>query len=453
MVVGGHNMHEPLQLLLLNAFFLLAPLFLVQQFEDHPVFLKHKNALSFLAGAFIVIASMSFPIRVSPEFYIDLRWVPLLLTHVYVGYVLSVPLAILILAYRLLALGGDGAFMAYVALFVFLIPPKLFLRPKWRVRRKMLTSGALTAGYGLACTVALYLTGSRDSMTLDWVVPLFSIQLLVTAAITALLEHWTWKDETKLKQRQLLAEKLEKFDLVSQLAASVSHEVRNPLTVTRGFLQLMRSGGQSERERQQYIALAMEELDRAQSIIADYLSFAKQDPTSGKLTVFDAGSELAQIANVIKPYALIYSVLIETELEADCRILGHAGKFHQCVVNLCKNAIEAMPRAGTVRIALSRDAGATEALLTIQDEGVGMDRRQIERIGTAYATTKENGTGLGLSVVCRVVEEMGGRIRFASEVGRGTTVYVHLPLETPERLRWEESYGALEPGLPIGTGA
>ena len=443
-------MYEPLQLLLLNAFFLIAPLFLMQQIDDRTFIHKHRNVVGLLSAACIVVACMSFPIRISPDFIIDLRWIPLYLVHIYLGPIVSIPLLGFIAGYRLAVFGLDGAFMLFALTVVFLIPPKLFRRATWSVRRKSVASAAIAIAYGLVCSALMYSAGYV--MEAGWSVPLSLVQPTVAATMTLLIENWLRKDEASREQRLIMSEKLEKFDLVSQLAASVSHEVRNPLTVTRGFLQLLRTGGQSERERQQYISLALEELDRAQDIITDYLSFAKQEPGNEGKVVFDAGDELEKIANVIKPYALIHSVLVETDVEADCSVRGHAGKFRQCVVNLCKNAIESMPRAGTVRIALSRDDGRKEALLSIQDEGVGMDRGQLGRIGTAYATTKENGTGLGLSVVCRVVEEMGGRIRFVSEVGRGTTVYVHLPLE-PGRVRWEEPYDAREPHASVGSGA
>ncbi|TLS48932.1 hypothetical protein FE782_27725 [Paenibacillus antri] len=430
-------MYEPLQPLLLNSFFLIAPLFFIQQIDDRPL-VKYKNAIAFLSSVCIVMACMSYPIRISPDFLIDLRWVPLLLTHMYAGYVVSIPLAAATLAYRLFGIGGDGAFMAFVVLSVFLLPPKLFARARWSVLRKAMAGGAFSAGYGLCCAVVLYGTGSYYTVKSEWVVPLFLIQLLVTATMTALIENWIRKDAEKREQRRILTEKLDQYDIVSQLAASVSHEVRNPLTVTRGFLQLLRSGVPTERERQHYISLALDELDRAQDMITDYLSFAKQDPSNDHKTDFDVGAELEHITNVIRPYALIHSVLVETRLASACRVHGHPGKFRQCVINLCKNAIEAMPQGGALRVSMERDDRSNELLLTIQDEGVGMDGRQLERIGTAYATTKEKGTGLGLSVACRAVEEMGGRIRFRSAVGEGTTVFLHLPLHG-ERARKEEA--------------
>jgi len=452
MAVRGLLMSESLQSLLLNSLFLIAPSFLIQQVEDRPVFLKHKTAVAFVAAAFAVVSCMSFPIRIASDVTVDLHWIPLLLTHAYIGYAASVPLSAVVLAYRLLFLDGDGGTQAFLVLAVFLVPAKLFARSGWSVRRKAAAGGALSAGFGLLCSAALQASGFRQAAEdAVWLLSALMLYGVVGAAFTAMIEDWTRKDAVKREQRRLLAEKLEKYDLVSQLAASVSHEVRNPLTVTRGFLQLLRSGGQSERERQYYIALAIEELERAQDIIGDYLSFAKQDPGTGGKAVFDASEEMAHIANVIKPYALIHSVLVETNFDASCRVYGHAGKYRQCVVNLCKNAIEAMPRGGTVRIELERDDRSNEVRLTIEDEGVGMDRLQLERIGTAYATTKEQGTGLGLSVVCRTVEDMGGRLRFRSVVGQGTTVYVHLPLQAA----WGQSeapYGARADSLQTGTG-
>ncbi|HZG54989.1 HAMP domain-containing sensor histidine kinase [Paenibacillus sp.] len=422
-------MPESLQFVVLNALFLIAPLFLLQLIDESRFFQKYKMLVSFAAAAVMVVACMSFPIPVSPELSVDLRWMPILLTHVYVGPLLSAPLAAVMLGYKAF-LGGEGILPGLMSLLVFLLPSRWFLHPGWTFRGKVLAAGAVSSLFAVLCAGLLFGLVSSHELQPQWYwfLPAVLAHGVVASGVTALVEQWTSKEERKRRQRERMSERLEKYDLVSQLAASVSHEVRNPLTVTRGFLQLLRSGGQTEREREQYIALALEELDRAQGIISDYLAFAKQDPGQSDCAVFLANEELNGIASVVTPYALIHSVRLETCVELGCAVYGNAGKFRQSVLNLCKNAIESMPRGGTLRIVLERNDGAKEVTLAIEDEGVGMTREQMDRIGTPYVTTKEKGTGLGLSVVSRTVEEMGGRLQFRSEVGRGTVAYVRLPL-------------------------
>ncbi|WP_167568967.1 ATP-binding protein [Brevibacillus migulae] len=227
--------------------------------------------------------------------------------------------------------------------------------------------------------------------------------------------------ETALMRIQL--QNSEKLTLISELAASVAHEVRNPLTVVRGFVQLLRDG--VDKERKEYIKLVLAELDRAEFIISDYLNLAR--PQDEMIETFDAAEMMREIKQVMFSYALMNRVQLKAHLEEGALYTrGDKLKCKQALMNLIKNGIEAMPGGGT--IVLSAERIAQQVMLRITDTGQGMSPAQLKQMGQPFFTTKEKGTGLGLLVSIRIVEAMGGTIHFASELGKGTEVTVMLPL-------------------------
>ncbi|MGZ4160233.1 MAG: ATP-binding protein, partial [Neobacillus sp.] len=207
---------------------------------------------------------------------------------------------------------------------------------------------------------------------------------------------------------------------------SISHEVRNPLTTTRGFLQLINESKAIPEVEKGYLTVAMQELDQAERIIRDYLTFAK--PALEEIESLNLKKEIERAINIILPLANMNIVELSSELES-CYIKGNAGLFQQVLVNLLKNGIEAMPSGGTLSIIVTVEK--TLAKVTITDNGVGMNELQRNRLGEPYFSTKEiRGTGLGMMVVFRIVESMNGSIKIESELGKGTRITLTFPLTT-----------------------
>ncbi|MDQ0196996.1 signal transduction histidine kinase [Neobacillus ginsengisoli] len=229
------------------------------------------------------------------------------------------------------------------------------------------------------------------------------------------------------KEKQSLLYKIirmEKVEVVSHLAASISHEIRNPLTTTRGFLQLLNESKAIPEAEKGYLTVAIQELDQAERIIRDYLTFAK--PTTEEIESLNLKKEIERAINIIVPFANMNIVELSSELES-CYIKGNAGLFQQVLVNLLKNGIEAMPSGGTLSIAGTVEK--TLAKVTITDNGVGMNDLQRNRLGEPYFSTKETkGTGLGMMVVFRIIESMNGSINIESEQGKGTRITLAFPL-------------------------
>jgi two-component system sporulation sensor kinase B len=222
------------------------------------------------------------------------------------------------------------------------------------------------------------------------------------------------KDE--VHKQQLVA--LEKDRMLGQLAATISHEIRNPLTSTRGFLQLLDQKELSIHDHKRFIDLALSGVDQANTIINDYLNYAK--PSTGLHEQLDIKEELEAMLRFITPFATDHQVVIDIshENEAPLYILGESKKLRQCLMNLIKNAIESMPNGGEISLSTRKLPNAVQ--ISITDTGVGMSQTQLNSLGMPFYTTKEQGTGLGLVVVMSIIKMMNGKISFSSNLNQGT---------------------------------
>ncbi|MFD0588908.1 ATP-binding protein [Paenibacillus sp. GCM10027627] len=218
-------------------------------------------------------------------------------------------------------------------------------------------------------------------------------------------------------------QRTEKIELISNLAASIAHEVRNPLQVTRGFMQLLGSRTKDDKDKS-YMALAIDELDRASEIITDFLTFAK--PDLGEFMHLDISEEVQQIVAILAPFATMSGGEIRLQSEKKLYVRGNPSRFKQALINIIKNSIEAFGEEGKVEISAYRSAG-NQILIKIKDNGEGISPDDLKRLGEPYYSKKTKGTGLGLMVTYRIVETMNGEIRFDSERGAGTQVSITLP--------------------------
>jgi two-component system sporulation sensor kinase B len=228
-----------------------------------------------------------------------------------------------------------------------------------------------------------------------------------------------------VKRQEKMKEELinsEKFQLIGQLAASISHEIRNPLTTTRGFLQLLNRDHVTPENKERFINLAMEGVDSANTIITDYLNFAK--PNVEKIVPIDIKTEISNIIPLISSLMTISSIEMQIHHQSETPLLiqGESKKLQQCLLNLLKNSIESMPSGGIITIHTSLQENSIQLL--IEDTGVGMSPSQIKSLGLPFYTTKDKGTGLGLMVVTSLLRAMNGKISFQSKPHKGTTCLI-----------------------------
>ncbi|WP_379158580.1 nitrogen regulation protein NR(II) [Paenibacillus sp. sgz5001063] len=215
---------------------------------------------------------------------------------------------------------------------------------------------------------------------------------------------------------------VERLTLVGQMAAGITHEIRNPMAVVRGFLQLMRE--KSPGEMDSYYQIVMEELDRANGIINDFLSLA-QSRISNKETV-----QLHHIIEELSPLlwadANLRGQSVELRLCPSLPLLQlNPREIKQLILNLARNGMEAMEPKGVLYLETHLNEDSVE--LIIQDTGSGIPQSQLDKLFIPFFTTKSQGTGLGLPLCLSIAERHHGSIRVNSQEGKGTAFIVSFP--------------------------
>ncbi|MFZ5650762.1 MAG: PAS domain S-box protein [Bacillota bacterium] len=226
------------------------------------------------------------------------------------------------------------------------------------------------------------------------------------------------RDISERKQLERKMARLDQLNLVGQMAAAIGHEIRNPMTAVRGFLQMMRSRVEYRKD-EQYFDLMIEELDRANSIITEFLSVVKNKP------VILAKKNLSSIVQSI------YQLIAADALNSDRNITLETGEIpdlqldekeiRQLILNLVRNGLEAMSPGGVVTIKTFTDGD--EVVLSVQDQGKGIDVGILDKIGTPFLTTKDSGTGLGLAVCYGIAARHSATIDVITG-STGTTFFV-----------------------------
>ncbi|MCL6585610.1 MAG: HAMP domain-containing histidine kinase [Anoxybacillus sp.] len=408
------------QNLLNNLFYILTSMFVYYFIYDHRKWWKtnsrHQQWFLIVCTAIPMLLCMKFPIYIANNCVHDLRQIPFLIGTLYGGWTVGSALLILLLAVRFLFYGFQPITVAvYITMLIIAAFASPFFRRMNRTN-KLVTSVWLT--FFLAVLVTIIAVVFFDFQVIDsYIVDFIFIPPFAMLFVVYIIE--TLKDAILMRSKLV---KVEKMEIVSQLAASISHEVRNPLTVVKGFLQLMKSQTIPKETQERYMHIALEEIDRAETIISDYLTFAK--PTPKKEEPLLVEQELERVTHLLQPFARMNGVHLVEKCQP-CSIIGNAEYFRQCFLNLLKNSIEATPRGGTVTISCS--CKGEEVVVTIADTGIGMTAEQISRFGEPYFSTKEKGTGLGAMVAVKLIETMNGTWKIDSEIQKGTTITITFP--------------------------
>lgn len=232
----------------------------------------------------------------------------------------------------------------------------------------------------------------------------------------------TIKDITTIKKLENDVTQLERLNLVGQMAASMSHEIRNPLTTVRGFLQLMLEKP-GTLNCDEYIELMISELDRANSIITEYLSLAKNKQAPMRFQNLNV--VIQTLYPLLNAMANVRGHVVTLDLQDIPELLLNEEEIRQLLLNVVRNATEAMQDEGVVTIrTFSEGCGVN---LAIEDQGTGIDPKILSKIGTPFFTTKGDGNGLGLAVCYRIASRHNATISLKSE-NTGTIISIHFPI-------------------------
>lgn len=235
--------------------------------------------------------------------------------------------------------------------------------------------------------------------------------------------------QDKILDREL--QRIARIELVGQMAAAIGHEIRNPLTTVRGFLQLLTRDAHSDKHKE-YHNLMIREVDKANAIITEYLSLAKDKILQSSLRnlkdIISSFQPLIQSDSLImtKKISVVYN------LHDSPNLLIDENEIRQMIIHLIKNALEAAPPFSIVTVSTYQQE--TSAVLAIKDEGNGIPDEIIAKIGTPFITTKDLQAGLGLAVCYSIAARHKAKIDISTG-SNGTTICICFPIPEDEGVR------------------
>ncbi|MEG9296840.1 ATP-binding protein [Mangrovibacillus sp. Mu-81] len=378
--------------------------------------LKHKITYG-LIGAFGAFLCMLYPIETLGDTHFDLRMIAILIVTLYAGWISGSLVLLLVLFYRGI-LGGTFVFtglsVSILAFLVAIIFRKTFLEST----SKLLWSSLIFIVYSFIYTVSIYLFVPLLYTSFYFIY--FSVFYLTFIAMVFIIEHLI-KTNKQIEEMVYL----DKLNMAGQMAASIAHEIRNPLATVRGFIQHL-SENTNDEQLKKYSPLILEELDRTNKIITDYLSVAK--PGKFQLSDLNVEEVMQDCVALLRPFASYSGVSITYSETGRHWITGDEQYLKQAIMNVIKNGIESIENKGTVDIVIKSIPSSNMLEILITDNGKGMSQDELKKIGLPFYTTKTKGTGLGSMVTNKIIREMDGMIEYESEPDKGTLVKISFPL-------------------------
>lgn len=236
------------------------------------------------------------------------------------------------------------------------------------------------------------------------------------------------EDRSEIRRLQEQVHRAERLAMLGELAASVAHEIRNPLAIVRGYAEQLPHDVGDQAVLEHSVATILREVDRLDRVIGTLLAFAR--PTSLDARYVELEAELERIAEKLQPQADSQRVEIKRNFSGLPEVFCDAEKLEQVFLNILLNALHAMPDGGTVTIRTQlepADAGGQQVAIYFTDTGPGIPEDLRQQIFQPFFTTRRRGTGLGLSISARIVEEHGGRLALVGTGPSGTTFGLWLP--------------------------
>jgi nitrogen fixation negative regulator NifL len=231
------------------------------------------------------------------------------------------------------------------------------------------------------------------------------------------------KDITEKKQTEAFLRRVDKIYAVGEMASGIAHEIRNPLAAMKWSLQLLRMDNP---ENDHQFAAILSELERVDSIVGELLMLAK--PHATRFEMVQLEEVLQIVVTLMNSQARRAHVALKLVVDSNLPpVRCEPNQLKQVFINLIKNAIEAMPNGGEICIQAAK-ANEDEVVVRVADQGCGIPDEVIQRLGEPFFSTKENGTGLGMMICHKIIQDHGGRLDIRSKVNKGTVVSVVLPV-------------------------
>lgn len=333
-------------------------------------------------------------------------------------------------AFPVLWVANDGIFGSapfYIMIFAAMVTVSV-RRTRWIFclvgGMAAVTVGLMTAEYYFPQVIAV--SPSRGALFADKFIGMTIALVIITSLYVIILNYYRKEHRRatnylmRLEKQEYALElaRLDRLNLIGEMAASIGHEVRNPLTTIRGYLQLFRTKQEYAHHREHF-DMMIGELDRANSIITEFLSLAKNKAV--RLERCDLNEVLQHIVPLIQASALEAGREVVLLLKNVPIIEADEGEIRQLVLNLASNALDAITPGGRVTVGTYRDKN--QAVLFVSDTGPGIPEEIYSRLGTPFLTNKEKGTRLGIPICFRIAERHNAKVKIDTGA-RGTTFRV-----------------------------
>lgn len=213
---------------------------------------------------------------------------------------------------------------------------------------------------------------------------------------------------------------------MGELSAGIAHEIRNPLSSIKGYAQYILSEIGDNEQIVDDIFIIISEVDRLNNLIERFLTFAR--PNEPKTETCNINKIINEIINLCRNEFDEHGIKITTNLDKRALINIDYDQIKQVLLNIMKNAVQSIGNNGEIKIITVYNTTNNVYEIHIVDNGIGIDKKDYERIFEPFFTTKSEGTGLGLAICSRIIENHGGVIEFDSELGKGTSFSIKIPL-------------------------
>lgn len=370
-----------------------------------------------LVGAFGALFCMFYPIETLGETHFDLRMIAILILTLYGGWLPGFIVLISVCIVRVL-LGGDFLYIGVLVSLAAFINAILFRRIFFKSNSRFMIGSVVILCYLFIYITIIFFTVSFLNLS-------FYFIYFVSFYLTSISLMYVIENLVKINKQFEEMVYLDKLTLIGQLTASIAHEIRNPLSTVRGFIQFLSEDTKDEQFKE-YSPLIMEELDRTNSIITNYLKVSKPEPFH--ITNVPIHKVINDCVQLMRPLASYSNVTISYDNKKNYYVRGDEPHLKQAFMNVINNGIESISEQGTIQIDITADHFKNAVEVIIEDNGAGMTPEQLKHIGLPFFTTKTKGTGLGSMVTNKIIREMKGTIEYASEINKGTIVKVTFPL-------------------------
>jgi len=253
-----------------------------------------------------------------------------------------------------------------------------------------------------------------------------SVSLLSAEDDTSLGHIILFRDLTEVQDLKREVERSRRLASLGRLAAGIAHEIRNPLSSIKGFATYFKERYRDIPEDQKTADVMIHEVDRLNRVIGQLLEFAR--PMTIERKPISIQGLIQHSLKIMEGPAREKNIEISTDIPPDLKEINvDSDRINQVLLNLYLNAIDAMEEGGRLHVAVFREEESQELVISVSDNGVGINEEDLVHIFDPYFTTKQSGTGLGLAIVHNIIESHKGEVRVESERGRGTTVRIFLP--------------------------